>query len=121
MMTKVTIATEDPHSANTRFRAAVRGLETVGRTPGAALDALAEQLDENEGNTLIVVQGMRPDEFFTARQQQRLAELLAQRRTALDDGRQLTPAEEAELEALVAAELDGAAGRAAAMVSELRS
>ncbi len=93
----------------------------MGRTPGAALDALAEQLDETEGNTLIVVQGMRPDEFFTAQQQQRLADLLAQRRTALDEGRQLGPAEAAELEALVETELDGATRRAAAMISEIRS
>jgi len=64
---------------------------------------------------------MCPDEFFTALQQQRLAELLAQRRTALDEGRPLAPAEAAELEALVDAELDGATRRAAAMIGELRS
>jgi len=120
-MTKVTITAEYPGSPNATFRAAARGRETVGRTPGAALDALAEQLDEKQGNTLIVVQNMRPDEFFTAGQQQRLAELLAERRTALNEGREMGSAEGAELEALVDAELEGAARRAAAMISQLRS
>jgi hypothetical protein len=93
----------------------------VGSTPGAALDSLAEQLDENEANTLIVVQNMGPDEFFNAAQQHRLAELLAKRRSALDAGREMEPVDKVELEALIDAELDGATRRAAAMISELQS
>jgi hypothetical protein len=120
-MTKVTITAEHPGSPNGTFRAAARGHETVGRTPGAALDALAEQLDETQANTLIVVQNMRPDEFFTAAQQHRLSELLAKRRQALDVGRQMDPGENAELESLIDAELDGATRRAAALIGELRS
>ena len=120
-MTKVTITAENPGAANGSFRAATRGRESVGRTPGAALDALAEQLDEKESNTLIVVQNMWPDEFFNAAQQQRLGELLAKRRAALDGAREMDASDRAELEALVDAELDGATRRATAMVNELRS
>jgi len=120
-MTKVTITAENRGSADATFRAAGRGHESVGPTPGAALDSLAEQLDENEANTLIVVQNMRPDEFFNAAQQQRLAELLTKRRSALDAGREMDPPDKVELEALIDAELEGATRRAAAMVSELRS
>src|SRR5438105_3689279 len=100
-MTKVTISAENPGSASTRFRAVSRGRESVGPTPGAALDSLAKQLNPQESNTLIVVQNMSPDEFFTAAQQQRLHHLLALRRLALDAGREMDPAEKAELEELI--------------------
>src|SRR5213078_810786 len=99
-MTKVAITTENPGSASATFRAASRGRESVGPTPGAALESLA-QLDPSESNTLIVVQSMHPDEFFTAQQQQRLGELLARRRSALDAGRQMEAADETELQTLI--------------------
>ncbi|HWE00808.1 MAG TPA: hypothetical protein VG326_00260 [Tepidisphaeraceae bacterium] len=120
-MTKVTITAEPSGSPTRSFRAATRGRESVGSTPGAALDALAEQLDETEANMLIIVQNMRPDEFFTAAQQQQLGELLAKRRTALDTGKEMEPAEKAKLETLIDAELDAATSRAATMINELRS
>jgi hypothetical protein len=120
-VTKVTIIAENPDSPNGTFRATAGGHETVGRTAGAALDALAEKLDETQTNTLIVVQNMRPDEFFTAAQQQRLTGLLAKRREALDAGRQMDPGDATELESLVDAELDGTARRAAAMIAEIRA
>jgi hypothetical protein len=67
--------------------------------------------------TPIILQNISPDEFFTAAQQRRLAELLAKRRAALDAGRQIDPVETVALEALIDAELDGATRRAAAMMS----
>jgi hypothetical protein len=120
-MTKVIVTPESSSRSATGFRAAARGHESVGNTPGAALDALACQLSDRDANTFVVVQNMRPDEFFTAAQQDRLSELLAVRRAAQQGGRQLDTADEAELELLVQAELDGAARRAAAMIQELRS
>lgn len=108
-------------SPDAQFRAVARGCESVGGTPGAALDALAGQLGEGEKGTFIVVQNMRPDQFFTAAQQDRLAALLAARRRAQETGGVMEPAEEVELESLVEAELEGAARRAAAMIDELRS
>ncbi len=119
-MVKVIITAENPRSSDNTFRAATRGHESVGSTPGAALHALAEQLDEKEINTLIVLQNLRPDEFFTAAQQERLAALLAERRIALDSGLQMDADAKAELETLIDAELDGAAQRAATMIRELR-
>jgi hypothetical protein len=120
-MTKVTIVAEDPGSPNTAFRASARERESVGRTPGAALDALTEQLGGSEIGTLVVVQNLRPDQFFTAAQQQRLDELLTLWHAARDSGAMLPAGAQAELEALVDAELDGATGRAAAIVRELRA
>jgi hypothetical protein len=118
-MTKVTIVQEnDP--PNAAFRAAARNRQSVGRTPGAALDALTQQLDESETQTMIVLQSLKPDEFFTAAQQQRLQQLLARQRDSREGtGPALSAEERSELESLVDAELDGAAARAAAMVREL--
>jgi hypothetical protein len=120
-MTKVTITRNNPGSASGTFRAATRGHESVGQTPGAALDALASQLNEHDADTLIVVQNLRPDKFFTTAQQKRLSELLESRRTALDSGREMDPAESVELESLIDEELEAATRRAEAMIDELRS
>jgi hypothetical protein len=120
-MTKVIITPERPALPHSQFRAAARGRESVGSTPGSALDALAGQLDESETNSFVVVQNLRPDEYFTAAQQQRLGELLAARRHAQDQGKELEPAVQAELEALIEVELEGATKRTAAMLKELQS
>ena len=121
-MTKVTIVSENPGSPDETFRAAARNRQSVGRTPGAALDALTAQLDASETGTMVVLQSLRPDEFFTASQQARLKELLGKQRSARDgSGAALSTAEQSELEALVDAELEGAAARASAMVRELKS
>jgi hypothetical protein len=65
------------------------------------------------------LQPLRPDRFFTAEQQQRLAQLLQRWRTARDQHTTLPPEEQAELKALVAAELRGATERAGAMMGGL--
>lgn len=54
------------------------------------------------------------DEFFTTDQQGRLAELMTRWRQARDAGVALPPTEQAELEALTAAELRAATARASA-------
>jgi hypothetical protein len=64
---------------------------------------------------------MRPDELFTAAQQQRLAELLARWREARDGGTPLPREEQAELDALVDADRRAAYERSAALVRELPS
>jgi hypothetical protein len=119
-MTKVTITAEQPGSPDTMFRASAREGESVGRTPGAALDALTEQLGDATAGTLIVVQNLHGDEFFTDEQRSRLEALLVKWREARQSGETLPAGDKAELEALVDAELDGSGRRAAAMASELR-
>lgn len=119
-MTKVTIVPEDIDTPNPRFRASADHKESVGNTPGAALDAMFAQLDPAERATLIVVQNLEGDQFFTQAQQLRMEELLAKWRAARDSGKIFTPGEQAELEALIDAELDASARRASAIASELR-
>jgi hypothetical protein len=114
-MTTITIIPESPGSPPTSYRAVARNAQAVGKTAGEALDALTLQLPEEEAGTLVVVQSWRPDEFFTAAQQARLQELMARWRVARDAGASLPPEEQAELDALVEAELRAATARAAAL------
>ena len=116
-MTKVTITAEQPDSPDTLFRASAMEIESVGPTPGAALDALTARLGNANVGTLIVVQNLHGDEFFSEAQQHRLRELLDQWRAVRERGETLSLEARAELEALVDSELDGSARRAAAMVS----
>ncbi len=118
-MTTIAIAPEDPHASPTRFCAVAGEVQSVGATAGEALDALTAQLGGPEVTTLVVVQPMRPDALFTAEQQQRLAELMARWRAARDAGTPFSPQEQAELDALVRAELHAASQRSAALVRQL--
>ncbi len=118
-MTTISIVPEATGPAGTTYRAVAGQAQSVGRTPGEALDALAAQLGEAETGTLVVVQHLRPDRFFTAEQQQRLAALMDRWRAARDGGGPWSAEEQAELDALVEAEVRAAAERAAALVRQL--
>jgi hypothetical protein len=121
-MTTIAILPETVGPTGTTYRAVAAQAQSVGKTPGEALDALTAQLDEAEAGTLVVVvQQQRPDRFFTAQQQQRLAELMGRWRAARDAGGPWSAADQAELDALVAAELQATATRAAALVRQLAS
>jgi hypothetical protein len=61
------------------------------------------------------MQSLRPDRFFTAAQQQRLDALMTRWHALLDQGASLPVDEQAELEALIDAELQASAARAAAL------
>src|SRR5947207_8998126 len=113
-MTTVSILAENLGTNGTTYRAVAGKFQSVGKTAGEALDALTAQLSEGEAGTLLVVQHMRPDPFFTAQQKQRLEELMGRWRAARDNRTALPPEEQAELDALVDAELQAATERAAA-------
>jgi hypothetical protein len=118
-MTTITILPDSPTTQPTTYRAIAGDRQSVGRTVGEALDAINAQLADAEKSTLVVVQHLRPDQFFTAAQQQRLQELMARWRAARDGGTILPPEEQTELNALVEAELRAATLRAAALVRGL--
>jgi hypothetical protein len=120
-MTAVSILPENAGANGTTYRAVAVGMQSVGRTPGEALDALTSQLGEAADSMLVVVQRLRPDRFFNAVQQQRLEELMTRWRMARDSGSALPAAEQAELDALIDAEVKAAGQRAAALINELAS
>jgi hypothetical protein len=108
-----------PGSPTTQYRAVAGKVQAVGKTAGQALDALTAQLDTAEAGTLVVVQHGQSDRFFTAQEQQRLAGLMARWRAAQDAGTGLSPQEQAEIEALVEAEVRAASERARALLQGL--
>ncbi len=101
------------------YHALAGGKRSQGRTVGAALDALTVQLDDDEQDTLVVVQHQKPDAFFSEVQQRRLAELMTLWRAARDTGSSLSSEDQAELDQLVEAELEASSKRAAAMLREM--
>jgi hypothetical protein len=62
----------------------------------------------------------RPDRWFPAEQQERLIDLIARWRLSRGSRQSLSPEEQAELEALVNAEIDGARQRAETLLREGR-
>ena len=118
-MTTVAILPERSGSDETTYRAVAGKIQSVGKTAGEALDGLTAQLGEEESGTLIIVQNLRPDRFFSAQQQQRLEELMTRWRAARAAQRSLSSAEQSELESLVDAELKAATERAKTLIHEL--
>jgi len=118
-MTQVAILPEISTKGDTMYRAVSGARQAVVRTAGGALDALTAQLSPEESGTLVVVQNHRPDEFFTAQQQRRLEELMQRWRTARETGKQLPDSEQAELSALIDAEVQASGERAVAALAGL--
>jgi len=117
-MTTVAILPEKLGTNGVTYRAVAGKLQSVGKTPGEALDALTALLSEGETGTVVVLQQMRPDQFFPAEQQQRLEVLMERWRQARDRQSALPAEEQAELDALVTAELQAATQRALALIRE---
>jgi len=118
-MTTISIIPENPGAGETVWRAVAGDKESVGKTVGEALDALTSQLDWEASEALVIVRQLRPDRFFTAEQQQRLAELMSRWRVARDAGSSLPPDEQAELESLIEAEVWGSGQRAEQALRDL--
>ena len=112
-MTTVAILPICDPSGEKSYRAIAGDKHSVGKTAGQALDALTAQLGETEYRALLVIQSFRPDSFFNAKQQERLSELMSLWRLARDQGQPLPPEQQAELDALVEAELRAATARTA--------
>jgi hypothetical protein len=115
-MTTVAILPISDSSGEKSYRAIAGDKHSVGKTAGQALDALAAQLDEAEFSALLVIQTFRPDSFFSAEQQERLAELMHLWRLTRDQGQSLPLEQQAELDALVEAELNAATTRTATLM-----
>ncbi len=88
-------------------------------TIGEALDALTVQFENGDKETLFIVQRFQPDEFFTAEQQNRLAQLMQKLRQTGAENRTMNPKEKTELESLIDAELEGSAKRTAKIADKL--
>lgn len=118
-MNRVSI-TPVPHESNGISYLAVAGnKQSVGNTAGEALDALTPLLDAKPGVTFVILQSGQPDEFFSAKDQLRLADLMDRWRLSRDQGQALPQPLQSELDDLVAAELKASTARTQAMLSSL--
>jgi len=111
MMTTVAIVPIVDARGEKAYRAVAGNKRSMGKTAGQALDALTAQLEPPEVGGLLFIQGFQPDAWFTATQQERLAELMREWRAARDRGEVLPPDRQAELDRLVEAELVAAQRR----------
>ncbi|HVA50592.1 MAG TPA: hypothetical protein VNH11_29875 [Pirellulales bacterium] len=102
-----------------RYRAIAGEQQSVGNTAGEALDAISAQLPADKKGTLVVVQNLQADQFFTKEQRTRLDDLMTRWRAARDAGAALSAIEQAELDHLVQEEVVAAGRRAAALSDEL--
>jgi hypothetical protein len=120
-MPTITVLPDDPRTTVPSFRAVSGDVAAVGPTVGQAIDELRSALGGPDETTLVIVQPMAPDDLFTAAQRDRLAALMAAWRAARDAGGTLSPAEQAELDVLAAAEVRAAWERAARLLRSLSS
>ena len=112
-MTTVAILPVETATGTQAFQAFAGSCLANGNTAGEALDELSRRYPELNEEGLIVVQRFLPDAFFSAAQQRRLQELMSRWRTARDADKSLPDEEQAELDALIDAELQASAARAA--------
>ena len=116
MMTTVAIVPVVDARGEKAYRAMAGDKRSMGKTAGQALDALTAQLEHADIGGVLFIQGFQPDAFFTAAQQERLAELMREWRAARDRGEQFPPDQQAELDRLVEAELAAAQRRTMALL-----
>ena len=117
-MPTLSVLVDSNGSAAPLYRACARGREAVGGTIGQAIDGLPKEVAEGEGLLMVLVQSFRPDKYFTAEQQKRLTELMDKSRSITDA---LSSEEEAELKALIDAELRGATERSAELLRRIKT
>jgi len=103
-MSTICVHSENQPGKEARYRAVAGDRQVYGATMGQALDALAADWGGDIQETVVLIQRVQPDEYFTAAQQQRKRELMAR-------SKKLSPAERQELESLLDAELDATVAR----------
>jgi hypothetical protein len=119
-MATITVIPDDPRTATTPYRAVAGDTQAVGPTVGQALDGLRTKLGEPGETTLVIVQPMAPDFFFSGEERDRLGTLMTRWRAARDSGTALPLDEQAELDELVQAEVRAAGQRAAQLLRSVR-
>jgi hypothetical protein len=118
-MTQIAILPVETENGEISYHAVAGEKQAQGKTVGEALDALTFQLAEGTDSSIVLVQKMRGDRFFTAAQQQRLSELMSRWREHRDRGEALPQDQQAELERLAELETQASAERAAFIADEL--
>lgn len=101
-----------------QYRATTADRESLGSTPGAALDALAAQLGPVTSERLVVLIEPRGEDSIPPEQRQRLDELKQLYRLASTGRGTMSAADRDEMERLFDAQFAASERRAAALASE---
>ena len=117
-MTTIQILQEAQPQGGWRYRAIYERHHAAGATPGAALDALEDELPANSG-TVVILQKFKSDRYFEEPQQARLTQLMERLQESRAHGLDLAPSEMAELEALIDLELRATAQRATDIATQI--
>jgi hypothetical protein len=110
-MTTVAILPVVNPTGEKSYRAVAGDKQSMGKTAGQALDALAIELNQADFSGLLFISNFAPDAFFNKDQQDRLADLMNAWHQAQNQGHALSPDQQAELDQMVEAELEAAALR----------
>ncbi|OUC16742.1 MAG: hypothetical protein B0A82_00030 [Alkalinema sp. CACIAM 70d] len=120
-MTSISILPVTDATGKRHYQAVSGATRSIGQTPGQALDAIAQTLDPEGCSIFLLIPNFQPDRFFTAAQQQRLETLMTEWRHARDTDQAFPPDLQAELDALVEAELMASTQRLSANLSNFNA
>lgn len=111
-MKRAAIQPNERQAGEPRFRAISGKRQSLGQTAGEALDALNEEAGPDAEPSLVVVQQIGGDTFFTDAHYQRMQELLARSESMTSD-------EQGELERLASEEIIASGERTKAIADAL--
>lgn len=121
-MTTITIVPEIEQK-KLRYKAICGNQETIGLTPGQALDLMETSLiteGEPMNETLVIVQRFRADDLFTKQQQEKLQRLMEELHQSLASETKFSAIKQQELTALAEAELEASIQRGTRIIEELK-
>jgi hypothetical protein len=119
-MKTISIKTMTTTDGERLYQASLGIQSSTGRTAGEALDDLTAKMENQEINGFLFLQVNEPDQFFTAPQQERLAELKSLWQVARDQGNTLPIEQQTELDDLMVLEMDAVIGRSKEMMNQLQ-
>jgi hypothetical protein len=119
-MKTISIKTVTTTDGERLYQAILGTQSSTGKTAGEALDDLTTKMENQEINGFLFLQVNEPDQFFTAPQQERLAELKSLWQVARDQGNTLSIEQQTELDDLMVLEMDAVIDRSKAMMNQLQ-
>jgi hypothetical protein len=119
-MKTISIKTVTTTDGKRLYQVSLGTQSSTGKTAGEALDDLAAKMENQEINGFLFLQVNEPDQFFTAPQQEKLAELKSLWQVARDQGNTLPIEQQAELDDLMVLEMDAVIDRSKEMMNQLQ-
>jgi hypothetical protein len=110
-MKTISIKTVTTTDGKRLYQVSLGTQSSTGKTAGEALDDLTAKMENQEINGFLFLQVNEPDQFFTAPQQEKSAELKSLWQVARDQGNTLPIEQQAKLDDLMVLEMDAVIDR----------